>query len=77
MIQSSLKQYQPHQGAQPAPNSLLQIMEYHVWPSTIQSLTWPKEGVTYSYEYRYFMREKVALWVSKAFGEGTAQYAVS
>lgn len=56
---------------------LWEVMDIHVWPNTIQSLPWPRDGLTYSYEIRYFVPEKVGLWLSKAFGEGKAKYAVS
>ena len=52
-------------------------MDNHIWPHTIQSLSWPNEGLTYSYENRYFVPEKVELWLKKAFGKGKAKYAVS
>jgi hypothetical protein len=44
----------------------------------LQNLKWPRDGLTYSYENRgYIKPEKVALWLSKAFGEGNAKYVVS
>ena len=48
-----------------------------VWPNNIKSLSWPRDGITYSYEQRgYIKPEKVARWLEKAFGQGTAKYVV-
>jgi hypothetical protein len=48
-----------------------------VWPNNIKSLSWPQDGITYSYEQRgYIKPEKVACWLEKAFGQGTAKYVV-
>jgi hypothetical protein len=48
-----------------------------VWPNNIKSLSWPRDGITYSYEQRgYIKPEKLARWLEKAFGQGTAKYVV-
>ena len=48
-----------------------------VWPNNIKCLSWPRDGITYSYEQRgYIKPEKVARWLEKAFGQGTAKYVV-
>jgi hypothetical protein len=48
-----------------------------VWPNNIKTLSWPREGITYSYEQRgYIKPEKLARWLEKAFGQGTAKYVV-
>jgi hypothetical protein len=53
-------------------------MDNPVWPTTVQNLAWPEDGLTYSYENRgYIKPEKVGRWLSKAFGEGNGKYAVS
>jgi hypothetical protein len=41
-------------------------------------MDWPKEGITYSYEHRGYIRpEKVELWLQKAFGVDKARFVVS
>jgi hypothetical protein len=48
-----------------------------VWPNNIKNLSWPRDGITYSYEQRgYIKPEKLARWLEKAFGQGTAKYVV-
>jgi hypothetical protein len=39
------------------------------WPSNIRDMSWPKTGITYSYENRgYIKPEKLQRWLEKAFG---------
>jgi hypothetical protein len=39
------------------------------WPSNVRNLTWPKTGITYSYENRgYIHPKKLERWLEKAFG---------
>lgn len=48
------------------------------WPQNIRQLHWPRDGITYSFEHRGYIRpEKLDLWLKKAFGEGNAKYVVS
>jgi hypothetical protein len=54
------------------------MMDVHTWPSNILGLSWPKEGITYSYEHRGYIRpEKLEYWLMTAFGPTKAKYAVS
>jgi hypothetical protein len=53
-------------------------MDTHVWPTFVQNMEWPKDGMTYSYEHRGYLRpEKIELWLKKAFGPGKARFVVS
>ena len=53
-------------------------MDIHVWPNFVCNMDWPKDGITYSYEHRGYIRpEKVELWLKKAFGVDKARYVVS
>jgi hypothetical protein len=47
------------------------------WPSIVRKQTWPEAGIKYSYEDRYIKTEKLALWLSRAFGRGKGKYVVS
>jgi hypothetical protein len=43
----------------------------------VRKQTWPEAGIKYSYEDRYIKTEKLALWLSRAFGRGKGKYIVS
>ena len=46
------------------------------WPPNAKKLDWPRDGVTYSYEYyKYIKPEKLARWLA-TFGEGKGKYVV-
>jgi hypothetical protein len=49
------------------------------FPAVVTNLTsWPKEGVTYSYENRgYILPKKLQYWLEHAFGKDKAKYRVS
>jgi hypothetical protein len=49
----------------------------NVWPNTIRGMSWPKDGMTYSYEHRGYIRpEKLEHWLTTAFGVNRAKYVV-
>jgi hypothetical protein len=63
--------------ASPVPDPISPTMDTHVWPNFVRTMDWPKEGTTYSYEHRGYIRpEKVELWLLKAFGPGKAKFVV-
>ena len=50
---------------------------HHVWPTSIKELSWPRDGIMYSYEHRgYIIPEKLEHWLNQAFGFGKAKYVV-
>ena len=50
---------------------------HHVWPNSIKELSWPRDGIMYSYEHRgYIIPEKLECWLNKAFGVGKGKYVV-
>ena len=52
-------------------------MDTHIWPNFVRNMEWPRDGITYSYEHRGYIRpEKVELWLQKAFGDENARFVV-
>ncbi|KAK5467374.1 hypothetical protein LTS15_000346 [Exophiala xenobiotica] len=52
-------------------------MDMNVWPNTIRGMSWPKDGMTYSYEHRGYIRpEKLEHWLTTAFGVNKAKYVI-
>jgi hypothetical protein len=50
---------------------------HHAWPTSIKSLSWPRDGIMYSYEHRgYIIPAKLEHWLNQAFGVGKAKYVV-
>lgn len=47
------------------------------WPATINDLSWPEDGIKYSYEKRYLKPERLSLWLEKVFGKDVGKYVVS
>lgn len=52
-------------------------MDTNPWPSSIRSLPWPRDGISYSYEHRgYIKPDKLELWLNRAFGPDKAKYVL-
>ncbi|KIW56845.1 hypothetical protein PV05_05466 [Exophiala xenobiotica] len=50
-------------------------MDVHAWPSVVQKVSWPKDGVTYTFEHRGYIRpEKLEYWLTTLFGPQRAKY---
>ncbi len=55
-------------------------MDVHsIWPPAVRTgITWPADGVMYTYEHRGYIRpEKLEHWLVELFGEGRAKCIVS
>lgn len=55
----------------------MDVDAHYEWPDSISSLSWPRDGIMYSYEHRgYIIPDKLECWLNRAFGVGKAKFVV-
>lgn len=55
----------------------MDVDAHYEWPDSISSLSWPRDGIMYSYEHRgYIIPDKLECWLNRAFGVGKAKFVL-